>query len=159
MTSKVDLIKCAIDLQLRPASPALIALDTFLCERRALLRIVCIANAPLHGRALGNTGDPLEQVREWGHLLIGEAGAFPNLDPTPRLDVGDAVLALALAGEIVARLAILGVFAAQLNLQHAKDTQSLVSEPGDRVFDLLWRGAGEMVDLAVVSIKRQEVRD
>ena len=89
-------------------------------------------------------------MRKLIHILLRKRRiAVPALHPRPRLDIRDTVLALALAGEVVARLA--GVFAAEVDLEHAEDAQGLVFEAVDGVFDLLGRGAREVVDLALVS--------
>ena len=85
-------------------------------------------------------------MREVLHLLLCEARLLPALDPRPGLDVGDAVLALAVAGEVLARLA--GVLAGQLDLEHAVDAQGLFLEALNGVVDFLGGGAGEVVDLA-----------
>ena len=87
-------------------------------------------------------------MRKLGHLLFGEAGESPALDPGPGSDVGNGVLALAVAGQVLARLA--GVLAAQADLQHAVDAQRLVHEPRDRVRDLLLRELVEVVRLPLV---------
>lgn len=68
------------------------------------------------------------------------------LDPRPSLHVSNAVLALAIAGKVVALLA--GVLAGQLDFEHAVDAQGLVAEALDGVGDLLGCGAGEVVCLA-----------
>lgn len=85
-------------------------------------------------------------MRERLHILLGEARALPALDPGPGLHVGNAVLALAVAGEVLARGA--RVLARELDLEHAVDAQSLVAEAVDGVGDLLGRGAAEVVYLA-----------
>lgn len=59
---------------------------------------VLAADALLHGGPRGNAVNPLEQVRELVELVLLEARDLPALDPRPRLDVGHAVFALALAG-------------------------------------------------------------
>jgi hypothetical protein len=86
-------------------------------------------------------------MREVLHLLLREARLLPALDPRPSLDVSNAVLALALAGEVLARLAT-GVLAGQLNFEHAVDAQGFFLEALDGVGDFLWGGAGEVVYLA-----------
>lgn len=88
-------------------------------------------DALLHGRARGDAVDPLEQVRELVELLLAEAALGPALDPRPRLDVGHRVLALALAGEVLAGLA--RVLARQPDLEHAPDPERLVVEAVDGV--------------------------
>lgn len=89
-------------------------------------------------------------MREVLHLLLREARLLPALDPRPGLDVGDAVLALAVAGQVLARLA--RVFAGQLDLEHAVDAQGFFLEALDGVRDFLGGGAGEVVDLACVDV-------
>ena len=106
-------------------------------ETRGLsLGVILVADAPLDGVAGGNTVDPGEEVGEGLELLLGEAAALPALDPGPGLNVRDAVLALAGAHEILARLPA-PVYAAQLDLQNAEDTQRLVPETVDGVCALL----------------------
>ena len=73
-----------------------------------LLRIL-LPNANLHRIPLGNPVDPLEHVRKLAHLLRCESRPFPAFHPGPGADVGDAVFAFALAGEVFAWGA--GVFA------------------------------------------------
>ena len=70
-------------------------------------------------------------MREGLHLLFREARALPALDPRPRADVGDRVLALAVAGEVFARGA--GVFAGEADLEDAVDAERLVLEACDGV--------------------------
>jgi hypothetical protein len=113
----------------------------------SLLQGIIIANAPLHSRALSDPLNPLLHMREVLHLLLREARLLPALDPRPSLDVSNAVLALALAGEVLARLAT-GVLAGQLNFEHAVDAQGFFLEALDGVGDFLWGGAGEVVYLA-----------
>ena len=91
-------------------------------------------------------------MRESLHILLRKRRtAVPALHPRPRLDVRHAILALAFAGEVLLGLA--GVFAAELDIEHAEDTQGFVFEAVDGVFDLLRGGADEVVDLALVSGK------
>ena len=71
-------------------------------------------------------------MRKRLHVLLAEAGKLPPLDPRPGANVGDGVLALAVAGEEVARLA--RVLAAELDLEHAVDTESFVAETLDGVW-------------------------
>jgi len=85
-------------------------------------------------------------MREVLHLLLREACLLPALDPRPGLDVGDAVLALAVAGQVLARLA--GVLAGQLDLEHAVDAQGFFLEAFNGVGNFLRSRAGEVVDLA-----------
>ena len=70
-------------------------------------------------------------MRKGLHVLLAEAGKLPALDPGPGTDVGDGVLALAVAGEEVARLA--RVLAAELDLEHAVDAEGFVAETVDGV--------------------------
>jgi hypothetical protein len=85
-------------------------------------------------------------VRELVDLLLREARALPALDPRPGLDVGNAVLALAVPGQVLARLA--GVFAGEMDLEYAVDAQGFFFEALDGVGDFLGGGAGEVVYLA-----------
>lgn len=85
-------------------------------------------------------------MREGLHLLFSETRSLPALDPRPGLDVSNAVLALAVAGQVVARLA--GVLARELDFEHAVDAQGFVLEALDGVGDFLGGGAGEVVGLA-----------
>jgi len=115
-------------------------------RRNSLLQRIIIANTPLHSRTLRNSRNPLLDMREVLHLLLGEARPLPALDPRPGLDVGHAVLALAVAGQVLARLA--RVLAGQLDLEHAVDAQGFFLEALDGVGDFLGGGAGEVVYLA-----------
>jgi hypothetical protein len=130
----------------------------------SLLQRIIIANTPLHRRPLGNPRNPLLQMRERLHVLFGETRLLPALDPRPSLDIGHAVLAFAFAGEVLALFA--GVFAGQLDLEHAVDAQGFVAEALDGVGDFLGGGAGEVVCLAcgvwldlalMVSIKERKI--
>ena len=70
-------------------------------------------------------------MRERLHVFLAEAGELISLDPRPGADVCDRVFALAVAGQIIARLA--GVLAAQLDFQHAVDAEGFVPETFDGV--------------------------
>jgi len=70
-------------------------------------------------------------MRELLHLLLEEPAPLPSLDPRPRANVRDGILALALAGQVLARLT--GVLAREADLEHAVDAQGLVVEPIDGV--------------------------
>ena len=70
-------------------------------------------------------------MRERLHIILRESAELIPLDPRPRLDVCHAVLALSVAGEVVAGLA--GVFSGKLDLEHAVDAESLVLEAVDGV--------------------------
>jgi len=85
-------------------------------------------------------------MREILHLLLAEASLLPALNPRPRLDVGDAVLALAVAGQVLAGFA--GEFAREVDFQHAVDAQGFVLEARDGVGDFFRGGAREVVYLA-----------
>ena len=63
-------------------------------------------------------------MRERLHLVLSEARPLPAFDPRPRLDVRHRVLALAGAGEVVARFS--GVLAGQPDLEDAVDTEGFV---------------------------------
>ena len=89
-------------------------------------------------------------MRELLHLILREASLLPTLDPRPGLDVRNAVLALAVAGQVLARLA--GVFAGEMDLEHAVDAQGFFLEALDGVGDFLGGRAGEVVDLACVDV-------
>ena len=65
------------------------------------------------------------------HVFLGEAAELPYLDPRPGADIGDRVFALAVAGQVIARLA--GVLATQLDFQHAVDAEGFVAETFDGV--------------------------
>ena len=73
-------------------------------------------------------------MRKRAHLLLAEASPLPPFDPGPGTDVGDAVLARALTGEIVAGLA--RVFAGQVDFEDAVDTEGLVVEAGYGVWNV-----------------------
>ncbi len=64
-------------------------------------------------------------MREFAHLLLGEASLLPSLDPGPSPDISDRVLALSVSGEVLTRLA--GVFARELDLEHAVDAEGFVA--------------------------------
>lgn len=74
-------------------------------------------------------------MRERLHVLLGEARCFPLHDPRPGADIRDRVLALALAGQILPRLA--RVLARQADLQHAEDAQGFVVEALDGVLFIM----------------------
>ena len=107
---------------------------------------VFIRNPLLHRRALRDPVDPRQQMRELLHLLLGHAAELPALDPRPGPNVRDAVLALAGAGEVLARLA--RVVPAQVQLEHAVDADGLVAEAVDGVGDLVLCELAEVVELA-----------
>lgn len=85
---------------------------------------------------------------ELADLLLGKAALLPVLDPWPRLDIRNAELALAVAGQILARLT--SVLAGKVDFEDTEDAQSLVAEAVDSVGDLFGGSAGEVVDLALV---------
>lgn len=97
----------------------------------SLVQCVLIAHPPLDRRSFRDAVDPLEQMREGLHVVLCEARELVALDPGPGADVGDGVLALAVAGQVVARLA--GVLAAQLDLEDAVDAEGFVAEAVDCV--------------------------
>lgn len=66
----------------------------------------------------------------------------------PSLHISDAIFPLSITCQILPWLS--GVFATQVDLQHAKDAQSLVAETRNCVGDLFWRRTSEVVDLALV---------
>ena len=101
----------------------------------SLIQRVLIAHPPLDRRPFRDTVDPLEQVREGLHIVLGEARELVALDPGPGADVGDGVLALAVAGQVVAGFA--GVLAAQLDLEDAVDAEGFVAEAVDGVCGLM----------------------
>lgn len=72
----------------------------------ALLRQrVLIPGPPLHSRPLSNPINPLQQMRERLHLLLGKARETPTLHPRPSADISNAVLTLATTCEVLSRLA------------------------------------------------------
>lgn len=85
-------------------------------------------------------------MRERLHVVLTEPSPLPSLYPRPGLHVRNTVLALAVAGEVLAFLA--RVLAGELDFEDTVDAQGLVAETLDGVGDLLRRGAGEVVDLA-----------
>lgn len=85
-------------------------------------------------------------MRERLHVVLAEPSPLPALDPRPGLDVRNTVLALAVAGEVLALLAC--VLAGELDFEDAVDAQGFVAETLDGVGNLLGRGAGEVVHLA-----------
>ena len=97
--------------------------DETACVSNLLLHVF-IPNAPLHGLTRSNAVHPLQHMREGLHLLGAEAAPLPAFHPRPRLDVCHRVLALARAGQVVARFA--GEFARQADFQHAVDAQGFV---------------------------------
>jgi len=96
-----------------------------------LLLLILLPNPSLHRLPLRNAVNPLEQMRKRLHIILREPTELISLDPRPRLDVCDAVLALSVAGKVVAGLA--GVFARELDLEHAVDAEGLVLEAVDGV--------------------------
>lgn len=111
---------------------------------------IFLPNARLNTLPRSDPVNPLHQVRERLHVFLAEPAALPALDPRPRLDVRHAVLALALAGEVVAGFFAVGVDARQADLEHAVDAQGLVLVAVDGVRDFFGRRAREVVDLALV---------
>lgn len=93
---------------------------------------IFLPNPSLDRTSLRNPVDPRQQVRELLDLVWREARPLPILHPRPRLDVGDAVLAFAMTGQVLSRLTS-GVYAGQLDLKDAEDAQRLVTETGDCV--------------------------
>lgn len=73
-------------------------------------------------------------MRERFPLLRREQVVLQMLHPGPRPDVGDRVLALVFAGEVVSLLA--GVFARQVDLEHADDAEGFVAVTVDGVCGL-----------------------
>lgn len=96
-----------------------------------LLQSVFIADASLDGRALGDAVDPLEQMGELIHLVLGETRSLPAFDPRPGLQVGHADATLAVAGQIVARFA--REFARQPDFEDTVDPERFVTVPVDGV--------------------------
>lgn len=115
-----------------------------------LLHHIRLPNPPLHRRPRGNPIHPLEQMRERLHLLLRKPTPLPPFHPRPRLHVRQTILTLPFTRQILPRRAIFAIFPAELNLQHAVHAQRLVLEAVDGVFDLLGRGAREVVRLALV---------
>jgi hypothetical protein len=97
----------------------------------SLLQIILLPRPLLDRGPLPDAINPLEQMRERTHLLLGEATPLPALDPRPRPDVRNGVLALSLASQVVARLA--RVFTREVDLEHAVDAEGFVSEAVDRI--------------------------
>ena len=85
-------------------------------------------------------------MRELLHLILREASLLPTLDPRPGLDVRNAVLALAVASEVLAFFA--GVLSRELDFEHAVSAQGFLLEALDGVGNFLGGGAGEVVYLA-----------
>jgi len=112
----------------------------------SLLQSIPLPNTPLHRLPARDPLDPLLQVREVFHLLLGEAGLLPTFDPRPGLDVRNTVLALAAASEVFAFFA--GVLARELDFEHAVGAQGFLLEALDGVGDFLGGGAREVVYLA-----------
>lgn len=85
-------------------------------------------------------------MREWLHVFfLRESGKRVSLDPRPRADVRDRVLASTIACQKVFFLT--GVFAAQVNLQHAVHTERLIPEAINCIGNLLFCELGEVVHL------------
>lgn len=80
------------------------------------------------------------------HLFLGKARSLPVLHPWPGLDVCNTVFALFVARQILFWLAC--VLSTELNFEDAEHAQCLVAEAVDRVWDLLWCGTSEVIDLA-----------
>lgn len=116
--------------------------------RLLLIERVLLADAALHGGPLRDALDPREQVRELVHLVLRRHLAeLPALDPRPGAHVRDGVLALPVAGEVLARLA--RVVPAQVQLQDAVDALGFFAEAVDGVVDFLGGGAVEVIELAL----------
>lgn len=96
-----------------------------------LIRAVRVSDPPLHRRPLRDALDPFPQVGERLHLVLGEAAEAPSFHPRPGADVRDRVLALAVAGEVLARRA--GELARQVDFEDAVDPQGFVFKALDRV--------------------------
>lgn len=123
--------------------------DAFLLRLHVhLLLLVLLTDTRLDRRSLRNPVNPLEQVRELRHILLGESAELPSLDPGPSADVGNTVLALALASQVFARLA--AVLAGQVDFEHTVDAEGLVAEALDSVRKLLLGELAEVVQLALV---------
>lgn len=118
----------------------------------SLVQCILIAHPPLDRRSFRDAVDPLEQMREGLHVVLCEARELVALDPGPGADVGDGVLALAVAGQVVARLA--GVLAAQLDLEDAVDAEGFVAEAVDCVCVCL----GESVSVLWFVMRRRRRR-
>ena len=89
-------------------------------------------------------------MRELLHILLGKSRTlFPSFHPRPSLHIGDRVFSFSLAGEVV--FGGTGVFAGELDFEHAKDAEGFVCEAFDGVFDFFGGGAEEVVGLALVS--------
>ena len=98
----------------------------------SLLRVL-VADSPFHGRPLRDMVDPFQQMGEGLHVFLAEPAELPALDPRPGADIGDGVFALAVPGQVLARLA--SVLAAQLDFEHAVDAESFVAETFNGICD------------------------
>jgi hypothetical protein len=87
-------------------------------------------------------------MRKLINLLLRKARKRISFDPWPSADIRNTVLPLALASQIVPRNA--GELAAEMDLQHAVDSQSLVVEALDGIGNFLLSELGEVVGLALV---------
>lgn len=99
----------------------------------SLLQLILLTRPHLHRRPLMDAVDILQQMRKRLHLFFSEAAPLPIPDPRPRANVRDRILALAVTSQILARA--VGVFAREVDLEHAEDAQGFVAEPGDGVWD------------------------
>ena len=97
-----------------------------------LLELIVIASAALHGRSLRDPIDPLEQMRERLHIVVGESGESVAFHPRPSADISDGVFALAFSGQVVPRFA--RVLARQMDFEHAVYAQGFVLEALDGVY-------------------------
>lgn len=68
---------------------------------------------------------------EWFHLFLCESSFLPTLNPWPGLHIGNRVLALAEAGQVVSLLT--SVFTGKVDLEDTIDTKGLVLESLDGI--------------------------
>ena len=87
-------------------------------------------------------------MRERLHILLCETRELPTLDPGPCSNVSHRVLSSTVACQIISLLA--REFPAQMDLQYPIHSQCLVSESGDRVWDLFLCEPAEVIGLALV---------
>lgn len=86
-------------------------------------------------------------MREGLHVFLGEPTELVSLDPRPGSDISDGIFALAVTGQVVTGLA--GVFAAQLDLEHAVDAEGFIAETIDGVCVL-----NKSVNMACLMVKK-----
>lgn len=94
--------------------------------------MIFLANTPLHGRPLRYSVNPLLQMRERFHVILGKARELPTLDPWPGADIRNRIFTFTFTSEILARRA--SILAAQLDLEYTVDAEGFVLEAVDGIW-------------------------